>query len=153
MLMSDSWYRGVSIDFVCRGVFFCKQKTAYEMRISDWSSDVCSSDLADRRHGLVGGEEVGHQLLQDRAFQIFAHPARPMAAAQHDRVMAVHRKLVPAAGRPEGGAGDHLGIGAAGILVGAQPPADHRYPPDQRDRTPWIQPARNGVAWGRRWAE
>src|SRR3546814_2704572 len=27
------------------GVFFCKQKTAYEMRISDWSSDVCSSDL------------------------------------------------------------------------------------------------------------
>src|SRR3546814_10496791 len=26
-------------------VFFCKQKTSYEMRISDWSSDVCSSDL------------------------------------------------------------------------------------------------------------
>src|SRR3546814_18150306 len=26
-------------------VFCCKQKTAYEMRISDWSSDVCSSDL------------------------------------------------------------------------------------------------------------
>src|SRR3546814_6496275 len=29
-------------------VFFFKQKTAYEMRISDWSSDVCSSDLAKR---------------------------------------------------------------------------------------------------------
>src|SRR3546814_10587725 len=28
-------------------VFFFKQKTAYEMRISDWSSDVCSSDLAN----------------------------------------------------------------------------------------------------------
>src|SRR3546814_1293054 len=27
--------------------FFFKQKTAYEMRISDWSSDVCSSDLAE----------------------------------------------------------------------------------------------------------
>src|SRR3546814_5851026 len=27
-------------------VFFLKQKTAYEMRISDWSSDVCSSDLS-----------------------------------------------------------------------------------------------------------
>src|SRR3546814_2446492 len=27
-------------------VFFFKQKTAYELRISDWSSDVCSSDLA-----------------------------------------------------------------------------------------------------------
>src|SRR3546814_4617323 len=29
--------------------FFFKQKTAYEMRISDWSSDVCSSDLPARR--------------------------------------------------------------------------------------------------------
>src|SRR3546814_11796149 len=28
-------------------MFFFKQKTAYEMRISDWSSDVCSSDLLD----------------------------------------------------------------------------------------------------------
>src|SRR3546814_13216578 len=28
--------------------FFFKQKTAYEMRISDWSSDVCSSDLVDQ---------------------------------------------------------------------------------------------------------
>src|SRR3546814_3061398 len=28
-------------------LFFFKQKTAYEMRISDWSSDVCSSDLPD----------------------------------------------------------------------------------------------------------
>src|SRR3546814_5574507 len=27
------------------GFFFCKQKKAYDMRISDWSSDVCSSDL------------------------------------------------------------------------------------------------------------
>src|SRR3546814_5615861 len=32
--------------FAC--FFFFKQKTAYEMRISDWSSDVCSSDLAER---------------------------------------------------------------------------------------------------------
>src|SRR3546814_1626076 len=30
---------------VCSELFFFKQKTAYEMRISDWSSDVCSSDL------------------------------------------------------------------------------------------------------------
>src|SRR3546814_2353270 len=29
----------------CMLIFFFKQKTAYEMRISDWSSDVCSSDL------------------------------------------------------------------------------------------------------------
>src|SRR3546814_20394415 len=31
---------------LCIIVFFFKQKTAYEMRISDWSSDVCSSDLS-----------------------------------------------------------------------------------------------------------
>src|SRR3546814_2632662 len=30
--------------------FFFKQKTAYEMRISDWSSDVCSSDLPCQKH-------------------------------------------------------------------------------------------------------
>src|SRR3546814_6532737 len=42
--------------------FFFKQKTAYEVRISDWSSDVCSSDLrrqpwpaADRGHGCRRG--------------------------------------------------------------------------------------------------
>src|SRR3546814_3544631 len=37
--------------FQMRGTlfFFFKQKTAYEMRISDWSSDVCSSDLPARR--------------------------------------------------------------------------------------------------------
>src|SRR3546814_2253161 len=35
--------------------FFFKQKTAYEMRISDWSSDVCSSDLVNdqRSHHLL----------------------------------------------------------------------------------------------------
>src|SRR3546814_9736020 len=35
----------VVVVFVC--FFFFKQKTAYEMRISDWSSDVCSSDLIE----------------------------------------------------------------------------------------------------------
>src|SRR3546814_8868679 len=34
--------------------FFFKQKTAYEMRISDWSSDVCSSDLQGSCAGAVG---------------------------------------------------------------------------------------------------
>src|SRR3546814_4702234 len=34
---------------ICLDVFFFKQKTAYEVRISDWSSDVCSSDLIGQR--------------------------------------------------------------------------------------------------------
>src|SRR3546814_5069892 len=48
--MSDLFvYLCVIFVFLCLYVFFFKQKTAYEMRISDWSSDVCSSDLADAR--------------------------------------------------------------------------------------------------------
>src|SRR3546814_10722898 len=40
---------------LCLCFFFFKQKTAYEMRISDWSSDVCSSDLSHgRRSGVEG---------------------------------------------------------------------------------------------------
>src|SRR3546814_10389485 len=35
--------------FLLYSFFFFKQKTAYEMRISDWSSDVCSSDLSPCR--------------------------------------------------------------------------------------------------------
>src|SRR3546814_11927137 len=35
--------------------FFFKQKTAYEMRISDWSSDVCSSDLSDAKAKVALG--------------------------------------------------------------------------------------------------
>src|SRR3546814_6033434 len=38
--------------------FFFKQKTAYEMRISDWSSDVCSSDLIERAGGRASTAKV-----------------------------------------------------------------------------------------------
>src|SRR3546814_1156650 len=40
--------------------FFFKQKTAYEMRISDWSSDVCSSDLAG---GVI---DIEYIIIRDR---------------------------------------------------------------------------------------
>src|SRR3546814_13309288 len=44
-------------------VFFFKQKTAYEMRISDWSSDVCSSDLGSlhangKKVVVIGGGDT-----------------------------------------------------------------------------------------------
>src|SRR3546814_4261870 len=44
-------------------VFFFKQKTAYEMRISDWSSDVCSSDLSrlDRNGAVEDTENAPEQ--------------------------------------------------------------------------------------------
>src|SRR3546814_10469505 len=53
--------------------FFFKQKTAYEMRISDWSSDVCSSDLGieeGHRHGL--GPMVRHHLDKLSSFEVMA---------------------------------------------------------------------------------
>src|SRR3546814_13808441 len=49
--------------------FFFKQKTAYDMRISDWSSDVCSSDLqeggqrAPAGHGAEHGRQPRHRLV------------------------------------------------------------------------------------------
>src|SRR3546814_4432894 len=49
--------RWLVVFFCCLFCFF-KQKTAYEMRISDWSSDVCSSDLAVNL-GLAGGQNTG----------------------------------------------------------------------------------------------
>src|SRR3546814_9642966 len=44
-------------------VFFFKQKTADEMRISDWSSDVCSSDLLPEAGGRRGGDGDATLLL------------------------------------------------------------------------------------------
>src|SRR3546814_7669584 len=43
-------------------VFCFKQKTAYERRISDWSSDVCSSDLFLRTEGMSYLEEIRAQI-------------------------------------------------------------------------------------------
>src|SRR3546814_1003866 len=51
-------FLSMGVDVGCVGVvFFFKQKTAYEMRISDWSSDVCSSDLG----GSVRSCDLEHQ--------------------------------------------------------------------------------------------
>src|SRR3546814_3044398 len=52
--------------------FFFKQKTAYEMRISDWSSDVCSSDLPwpdARDKGGTRQDEASPPPLQRRGFK------------------------------------------------------------------------------------
>src|SRR3546814_9750197 len=63
-------------------VFFFKQKTAYEMRISDWSSDVCSSDLYEEMKikllngshlaltylGFLRGYRFVHETMDDPLF-------------------------------------------------------------------------------------
>src|SRR3546814_10021551 len=80
--------------------FFFKQKTAYEMRISDWSSDVCSSDLAVH-HPLLPDQPI--RLAQagpaDRLFRRDLRGLCVTRAAGHDR--ARHRaSVLPAADRP-----------------------------------------------------
>src|SRR3546814_2768969 len=53
--------------------FFFKQKTAYEMRISDWSSDVCSSDLPlklARGIGFVAGTLVHEVASRREGFRV-----------------------------------------------------------------------------------
>src|SRR3546814_1553928 len=61
-------------------VFFFKQKTAYEMRISDWSSDVCSSDLPLHRHEERAPDH------DDRRY-----PERPSSVEEHALVPQARR--------------------------------------------------------------
>src|SRR3546814_7404926 len=49
----------------CIVFFFFKQKTAYEMRISDWSSDVCSSDLMSNANGIAATDGIDYFYLED----------------------------------------------------------------------------------------
>src|SRR3546814_6826058 len=78
-------------------VFFFKQKTAYEMRISDWSSDVCSSDLHDDdegRHPQADSEQGGDG--DDRDEPLLA--PRPEIAHRHQALEGgEHRREAPSA--------------------------------------------------------
>src|SRR3546814_7222911 len=64
----------VVLVFIC--FFFFKQKSAYEMRIGDWSSDVCSSDLrtAPRIRGWMGRADQTTKVKG-----MFVHPAQVAA--------------------------------------------------------------------------
>src|SRR3546814_12443517 len=72
--------------------FFFKQKTAYEMRISDWSSDVCSSDLSNDDRRAAPLPECGPACLSlDRCGQSYASRERPhRIAAYHLISGSVH---------------------------------------------------------------
>src|SRR3546814_17553040 len=91
--------------------FFFKQKTAYEMRISDWSSDVCSSDLRGAQRVEVGCAAVQQDV------RLASHDAggRARDVEQH-RVETVAGRFVP----PRAGVG---GVGRAQVRVStdAQP--------------------------------
>src|SRR3546814_9078543 len=83
--------------------FFFKQKTAYEMRISDWSSDVCSSDLNDEGRRLTPVDlrsgfdklfellELGYQDVQ--AFALENEGQFGPAAKRHEQHRLILRRL------------------------------------------------------------
>src|SRR3546814_1014424 len=81
--------------------FFFKQKTAYEMRISDWSSDVCSSDL------LTVARNVEYEIV----WRIAGNAARDIAAQA-----ALDRSEEDKRGKPEAERGDQRPGRAAGTV-------------------------------------
>src|SRR3546814_7067977 len=106
--------------------FFFKQKTAYEMRISDWSSDVCSSDLQAERAGRGGGGT-----------------GRGTGGAPGRVAATPDRRVHPAIGRVGGDAALAGAAGSAGPgtdrrgqgrrLCGARPDAAGACAPDRGD--------------------
>src|SRR3546814_20979764 len=86
MLLLYSGYLYMSVFYVFSYFFFFKQKTAYEMLISDWSSDVCSSDLgqfailgddrwAGRPHGVYKMLSSGGERSRDDDDCVYAKGA------------------------------------------------------------------------------
>src|SRR3546814_14098668 len=90
-------------------VFFFKQKTAYELRISDWSSDVCSSDLlalflARPFAGLERRFSKGIRLRHR-----FGHRLAGVADRRHHHLV-VNQILAPCVAEQEIGAVEILGV-------------------------------------------
>src|SRR3546814_5095664 len=88
--------------------FVFKQKTAYEMRISDWSSDVCSSDLqftlpALRSAGIAATEDNGMLVFSGLSEQARRHAARIWAMRRVQGKLLSVLRLVKASATFSGG--------------------------------------------------
>src|SRR3546814_1470787 len=95
MLWTAVWLRLVfvildlCVAFSYRLSFFCKQKTAYEMRISDWSSDVCSSDLLILALAALAFFALAPGMIERGMNQIDGKPLPQVSA----RAQALHKTL------------------------------------------------------------
>src|SRR3546814_3130176 len=75
-------------------LFFFKQKTAYEMRISDWSSDVCSSDLHVEHSSVANAVGAAIAQVSGEVDRVFNGLTRDQALTEARRLAeerAVHR--------------------------------------------------------------
>src|SRR3546814_7943113 len=80
------------VDVECRSnesdlIFFFKQKTAYDLRISDWSSDVCSSDLASALLQRLAAVRGRLSLCADQAAAAKWWLSMPMASVSAEGPM------------------------------------------------------------------
>src|SRR3546814_6637978 len=76
-------------------VFFFKQKTAYEMRISDWSSDVCSSDLGVP-HTVIVDNAGGHLMQHGRVDLLITGTDRTTATGDVANKIGTYLKALAA---------------------------------------------------------
>src|SRR3546814_4230355 len=85
-------------------VFFFKQKTAYEMRISDWSSDVCSSDLTVEggRGAVVEVNAETDFVARNDTFQDFVRKVTEIALETRGDTEATKAASFPGTGRTVG---------------------------------------------------
>src|SRR3546814_12751890 len=109
-------------------VVFFKQKTAYEVRISDWSSDVCSSDLAVDMNAVFSqrdapGGEPAHGFHQQRVLAL-EHPRGEgvgIVAREHPHACLRDHRAAVEVGGDEVDAGAVVGGGGVKrLLVGGQ---------------------------------
>src|SRR3546814_11387033 len=124
--------------------FFFKQKTAYEMRISDWSSDVCSSDLrlAVEVAGVaLGVVAAGHAVEQRPRAPVVEHAEDAHRRAAHlqlaaDAVRAAEQLLVEVGGNHRN---------ACALIAVLRPPgaavAEPHYAPRDKVRVRRQHPA------------
>src|SRR3546814_16250443 len=122
--------------------FFFKQKTAYEMRISDWSSDVCSSDLA-----RLARAAALHQVVQQAQQAARSRPAVIEASrgAHAPALCRIPSGRAAALGRIPAVGGVQAGQGKLGVILGDKP-----RNLDSAGRADMDVEDRKGVVWGMR---
>src|SRR3546814_10048611 len=117
--------------FILVVLFFFNQKTAYEVRISDWSSDVCSSDLACR---WPRGATAARREWESRG---------------QPRTVSVHRRRSVLPWRRICGVTSLRRSGAAPCGAGKAPARDHlaQFPAALKAASAWVWRHELNVTW------
>src|SRR3546814_3864580 len=115
--------------------FFFKQKTAYEMRISDWSSDVCSSDLSMPADAAAAAAAAENNMTDIRTFPLFrSTPCRLKGWGRQNERAGRSPVLAARPGRARTTA-------KAGLLACGSAPL-LRLPGSRKNQWPWSRARR-----------